>query len=59
MNNSLQAYNVMASSTADETPHQSINSIHTHQFYHDAQAKQAQHGSLVDRGAMVDLQALL
>ena len=25
--------------------------VHTHLFYHIAQAKQAQHGSLVDRGA--------
>ena len=29
----------------------SINSVHSHLFYHIAQAKQAQHGSLVDRGA--------
>ena len=51
MNNALQAYNVMASPTTDDTPQWSINSVHTHLFYHVAQAKQAQHGSLVDRGA--------
>ena len=50
MNNALQAYNVMASPTPDDTPQQSINSVHTHLFSHVAQAKQAQHGSLVDRG---------
>ena len=51
MNNALQAYNVMTSPTSDVTPQQSINSTHIHLFYHVAQAKQAQHGSLVDRGA--------
>ena len=51
MNNALQAYNVMTSPTSDVTPQQSINSVHIHLFYHVAQAKQAQHGSLVDRGA--------
>ena len=51
MNNALQAYNVMTSPTSDVTPHWSINSVHIHLFYHVAQAKQAQHGSLVDRGA--------
>ena len=51
MNNALQAYNVMASPTADDTPQCSINLVHIHLFYHAAQAKQAQHGSLVDRGA--------
>ena len=51
MNNALQAYNVMTSPTLDVTPHRSINSAHIHLFYHVAQAKQAQHGSLVDRGA--------
>ena len=51
MNNALQAYNVMASPTPADTPQQSINLVHTHLFYHVAQAKQAQHGSLVDRGA--------
>ena len=51
MNNALQAYNVMTSPTSDSTPHRSINSVHIHLFYHIAQAKQAQHGSLVDRGA--------
>ena len=50
MNNALQAHNVMASPTPDDTPQQSINLVHTHLFYHVAQAKQAQHGSLVDRG---------
>ena len=47
----LQAYNVMASPTPDDTPQQSINLVHTHLFYHVAQAKQTQHGSLVDSGA--------
>ena len=51
MNNALQAYNIMASLASDATPQQSINSAHIHLFYHVAQAKQAQHGSLVDRGA--------
>ena len=51
MNNALQAYNVMASPTPDTIPQQSINSAHIHLYYHVAQAKQAQHGSLVDRGA--------
>ena len=46
-----QAYNVMTSPTSDDTPQWSINSVHIHLFYHIAQAKQAQHGSLVDRGA--------
>ena len=51
MNHVLQAYNVMASPTPNDTPQQSINSVHIHLIYHVAQAKQAQHGSLVDRGA--------
>ena len=48
MNHALQAYNVMASPTPDDTPHQSINSVHIHLLYHVAKAKQVQH---VDRGA--------
>ena len=56
MNNALQAYYVMTSPTSDVTPQRSINSVHIHLFYHIAQAKQAQHGSLVDREPMVDLQ---
>ena len=51
MSNALQAYNVMTFPTSDVTPHQSIHSVHIHLFYHLAQAKQAQHASLVDRGA--------
>ena len=51
MNNALQAYNVMTSPTSDVTPQQSINLVNIHLFYHIRQAKQAQHGSLVDRGA--------
>ena len=51
INKALQAYNVMTSPTSDVTPQQSINSFHIHLFYHIAQAEQAQHGSLVDRGA--------
>ena len=51
MNHALQAYNIMTSPSSDTTPQRSINSVHTHLFYHVAQAKQAQHGSLVDRGA--------
>ena len=51
MNHALQAYNIMTSPFSDPTPQQSINSVHTHLLYHVAQAKQAQHGSLVDRGA--------
>ena len=50
MNNALQAYNVMASPTPDDTPQWSINLV-PQLFNHVAQAKQAQHGSLVDRGA--------
>ena len=50
---------VMASPTSDDTPQQSINSVHIHLFYHVGQAKQAQHGSLVDRGQTVDLLALM
>ena len=44
MNHVLQAYNIMTSPFSDTTPHQSINSVHTHLLYHVAQAKQAQHG---------------
>ena len=51
MNNTLQAYNVMTSPTSDVTPQRSINSDHNHLFCHIPQEKQAQHGSLVDRGA--------
>ena len=51
MNNALQAYNLMASPTSDDTPQQSFNLVHTHLFYHVAHAQQAQHASLVDRGA--------
>ena len=36
MNNALQGYNVMASPTPADTPQQSINSVHTHIFYHVA-----------------------
>ena len=51
MNHALQAYNIMTSPFSDATPQRSINSVHTHLLYHVAQAKQAQHGSLVDRRA--------
>ena len=51
MNHALQAYNIMTSPFSDTTSQRSINSVHTHLIYHVAQAKQAQHGSLVDRGA--------
>ena len=51
MNNALQAYNVMTSPPSDVTPQRSINSAHIHLLYDISQAKQAQHGSLVDRGA--------
>ena len=51
MNNALQAYNVMTFPTSDTRPQQSINSVHIHLFYHVAQTKQDQLGSLVDRGA--------
>ena len=51
MNHALQAYTIMTSPFSGATPQRSINSVHTHLFYHVAQAKQAQHGSLVDRGA--------
>ena len=51
MNHVLQAYNIMTSPFSDTTSQQSMNSVHTHIPYHVAQAKQAQHGSLIDRGA--------
>ena len=51
MNHALQAYNIMTSPFSDATSQQYVNSVHTHLLYHVAQAKQAQHGSLVDRGA--------
>ena len=51
MNNALQAYNVMTSPTSHVAPQWSIKSVHFHLFYHIAQAKQAQHDSLVGRGA--------
>ena len=51
MNNALQAYNVITSPSSDATPQWSINLVHIHLFYHVAQEKQAQHGSLVDREA--------
>ena len=51
MNNFLQACNVMASPTPDTIPQQPINSAHLHLCYHVAQAKQAQRGPLVHRGA--------
>ena len=51
MNHALQAYNIMTSPFPDDTPQQSINSVHTHLFSHIAQAKEAQHGSLVHKGA--------
>ena len=51
MNHALQAYNIMTSPFSDTTPQRPVNSVHTHILYHVAQAKQARHGSLVDRGA--------
>ena len=51
MNHVLQAYNIMTSPFSGVTSQWSINSVHTHLFYHVAQAKRAQHGSLVDRRA--------
>ena len=39
MNHALQAYNVMASPTPNDTPQQSINSVHIHLFYHVAKSK--------------------
>ena len=62
MNNALQAYNVMTSPTSGVTPQRTFNSAHIHLFYHVAQAKQAQHGSLFDMVIwvlMVALQALV
>ena len=46
----------MTSPTPYVTPHQSINSVYNHLFYHIAQEKQAQHGSLLIGEPMVDLQ---
>ena len=52
MDNALQTYNIMTSPTPDNTLQQSIKLAHIiHLFYHAAQAKEAQHDSLVDRGA--------
>ena len=51
MNHALQAYNVMASPTPNNTPKWSIDSVHINLLYHLAKAKQVQHVSLVDRGA--------
>ena len=51
MNHALQAYNIMTSPFSDAITQRSINSVHTHLLYHVLQAKEAQHGSLVDRGA--------
>ena len=51
MNHALQAYSVMASTTTDDTPQWSINSVDIQLLYHVAKAKQVRHGSLVDRGA--------
>ena len=51
MNHASQAYNIMTSPFSGATSQRSINSVHTHLFCHVAQAKQAQYGSLVDRGA--------
>ena len=45
----------MTSPFSGATPQRSINSVHTHLFYHVAQAKQAQHRSLGDRGANGEL----
>ena len=59
MNNALQAYTVMASPTPADTPQRSINSVHTHLFYHVVQAKQAQHVHLCMGLPMVDLQDLM
>ena len=59
MNHALQAYNIMTSPFSDTTPQQSINSVHTHLFYHAAQAKQAQHVHLLIGEPMVALQALM
>ena len=51
INHALQAYNIMTSPFSDATSQRSVTSVHTHLLYHVPQAKQAQHGSLVDRGA--------
>ena len=51
MNHVLQAFDIRTPPFSDITPQESINLVHTHLFYHVSQAKQAQHGSLVDRGA--------
>ena len=47
MNHALEAYNVMASPTPNDTPQKFINLVHIH----ISKAKQIQHGSPVDRGA--------
>ena len=51
MNNALESYNLMTCPSQNDISQKSINSVHTHLFYHVAYAKQAQHGSLADRGA--------
>ena len=42
VNHALQAYNIMASPTPDDTPQQYINLIPIHLLYHVAKAKQVQ-----------------
>ena len=55
MNHALQAYNVMASPTSDDdTPQQSINLVHTHLFYHVAQANKPNMVHLLIGVLMVD-----
>ena len=44
MNNAFQACSVLASPTTDDTPQWSINLVHTHVFYHVAQARGANGG---------------
>ena len=59
MNHALQAYNVMASPTPNDTPQQSINLVHMHLLYHVAEAKKSSMVHLWIGVPMVALQVLM
>ena len=59
MNNALQAYNAMASPTPADTPQRSINSVHTHLFYHMHRQNSPNTVHLWIGVPMVDLQDLM
>ena len=59
MNHALQANNVMASPTPNDTPQWSINSVHIHLLYHVAKAKKLNMAHLRIGVPMVALQVLM